>query len=391
MKVFYTLLILLIPFVGFGQEIEWEHIYSESTTGFNVFELDNGEFIFYTSPNILRTTEMGEIIWSIEVGHWNAFAGTPTSDGGFVMGGDGGGGMIKLNSEGEIEWENNDDFPSLWYLIETNNGDLIGTGFDNMILYRYTSNGDFIWSEDYFTGTHTSRGLILTNDDGIVIVGKTNSNKGVLIKVDSEGEILWNEEYQYDDFQTFFYKGVETPDNGFIITGSTNISDDDEHYQALVIKTNSFGEEQWAEQFEFDDDESYVGGIFCTSDNGYIFTGGHADDMMWIVKLDASADTLWTMEFGNTHGGGASIIQTDDDGYVIAGTYYDDDGSEPTNKRAVLIKLDASQINNVIELNLKNSKPIILDLLGREIKPQPNSPYIEIYDDGTVEKKVIIE
>ena len=33
----------------------------------------------------------------------------------------------------------------------------------------------------------------------------------------------------------------------------------------------------------------------------------------------------------------------------------------------------------------------IVDVLGRESKPQPNVPFFYIYDDGTVEKKIIIE
>jgi len=33
----------------------------------------------------------------------------------------------------------------------------------------------------------------------------------------------------------------------------------------------------------------------------------------------------------------------------------------------------------------------VTDILGRKIKPQPNTPFIEIYDDGTVEKRIIIE
>ena len=32
-----------------------------------------------------------------------------------------------------------------------------------------------------------------------------------------------------------------------------------------------------------------------------------------------------------------------------------------------------------------------IDLLGRETKPQTNIPFIEIYDDGTVEKRIVIE
>ena len=29
-----------------------------------------------------------------------------------------------------------------------------------------------------------------------------------------------------------------------------------------------------------------------------------------------------------------------------------------------------------------------IDFLGREIRPKPNIPFIEIYDDGSVEKKI---
>ena len=39
------------------------------------------------------------------------------------------------------------------------------------------------------------------------------------------------------------------------------------------------------------------------------------------------------------------------------------------------------------------SKKIIneIDFLGRETKKKKNQPYIYIYDDGTVEKRIILE
>ena len=33
----------------------------------------------------------------------------------------------------------------------------------------------------------------------------------------------------------------------------------------------------------------------------------------------------------------------------------------------------------------------VIDILGRETKPQTNIPFIEIYDDGSVEKKIVVE
>jgi len=33
----------------------------------------------------------------------------------------------------------------------------------------------------------------------------------------------------------------------------------------------------------------------------------------------------------------------------------------------------------------------VVDILGRDTKPQANTPFIEIYDDGTVQKRIVIE
>ena len=58
----------------------------------------------------------------------------------------------------------------------------------------------------------------------------------------------------------------------------------------------------------------------------------------------------------------------------------------------VNIILQHSTLNSsgiVIERNKKLLKT--LDFLGREIIPMPNTPFIEIYDDGSVEKKRVIE
>ena len=40
-------------------------------------------------------------------------------------------------------------------------------------------------------------------------------------------------------------------------------------------------------------------------------------------------------------------------------------------------------------LNRKLDK--VIDILGKETKPKTNTPFIEIYDDGSTEKKIIID
>ena len=59
-----------------------------------------------------------------------------------------------------------------------------------------------------------------------------------------------------------------------------------------------------------------------------------------------------------------------------------------------LIKIDgtgtiSSTFNIPINPNRKLEKTV--DILGKETKPKTNTPLIEIYDDGTVEKRIVIE
>ena len=48
---------------------------------------------------------------------------------------------------------------------------------------------------------------------------------------------------------------------------------------------------------------------------------------------------------------------------------------------------------NITDINIEGNRKCIrvIDVLGRDIKPQTNTPLIEIYDDGTVKKKIIFE
>ena len=48
---------------------------------------------------------------------------------------------------------------------------------------------------------------------------------------------------------------------------------------------------------------------------------------------------------------------------------------------------------SAIEIEKTSNKKLLMttDILGKETKPQTNTPFIEIYDDGTVEKRIVIE
>jgi hypothetical protein len=68
------------------------------------------------------------------------------------------------------------------------------------------------------------------------------------------------------------------------------------------------------------DDGAYS--VQQTSDGGYIVAGWADSDYpnVWLIKTDASGDSLWTKNYGASKPDyGYSVQQTSDGGYIIAG------------------------------------------------------------------------
>ncbi|MBT6814935.1 MAG: hypothetical protein HOA49_00855, partial [Flavobacteriales bacterium] len=160
-----------------------------------------------------------------------------------------------------------------------------------------------------------------------------------------------------------------------------------------LIKTDVNGIEQWYQTFGGTDDD-YGTSVQQTTDGGYIITGG-ADSYppdIYLIKTDANGIEQWNQTFGGVSTDvGRSIQQTTDGGYIITGyTWSFGNGSADI----YLIKTDGngnvtSEFTIPINPNRKLEK--VVDILGRDINPEKNKPFIEIYNDGTVEKKMIIE
>ena len=181
-------------------------------------------------------------------------------------------------------------------------------------------------------------------------------------------------------------RGLKTTNNPF---GTPN-------GEVYLIKTDSNGDSIWTKKFGgIRDDIGYC--VQQTTDGGYIICGGKqvlenngTFSDVYLLKTDALGNEQWSKTFGSDYADvGRFVQQTSDGGYIITGNFWGDiDQNE-----IYLIKTDGngnvtSTFNIPINPNIKLQKTV--DILGRETN-QTNQPLFYIYDDGTVEKRIVIE
>src|SRR5574341_96915 len=248
--------------------------------------------------------------------------------------------LIKTDAKGNRLWDKpfgGKDNESAVAIEHTSDGGYIITGTtssysaggSDIWLVKTDANGSRIWDRPFGgPGDETAASVVDTSDGGYIITGTTSSYSAGgsdiwLIKTDANGNRLWDKPFGGPGDDTAA-SVVETSDHGYIITGTTS------SYSAggsdiWLIKTDAKGNRLWDKPFGGKDNESAVA-IEHTSDGGYIIAGttssysaGGSD--IWLVKTDANGNRLWDKPFGGPGDDtAASVVETSDDGYIIAGT-----------------------------------------------------------------------
>ena len=186
--------------------------------------------------------------------------------------------------------------------------------------------------ERTYGGTSEDGGFSVqeTQDGGYIIAGMTysfgaGSADVYLIKTDSAGDTVWTKTYGGTGWNEG-HAVQETQDGGYIIAGFTepfgsSLKD------VYLIKTDSVGDTVWTKTYGGTDSD-YGNSVQATQDGGYIIAGttwssGAGSSDVWLIKTDAVGDTVWTKTYGDTNSEyGYSVQETQDGGYIIAGTTY---------------------------------------------------------------------
>ncbi len=180
-------------------------------------------------------------------------------------------------------------------------------GYDELQIIKETTDGYFLFG---------------TRGDTAPWIGGPSTNNGStdfwVVKVDFDGNILWEEIYGGSGNDTL-EDVIETPDGGFLlggfsysdISGDRTVANRGER-DMWIVKISATGLYQWDAAYG-GDREDYLKRMIPTADNGFILTGwtnssvsGEVTGMprggdtfdCWAVKIDATGNLEWDKRFG---------------------------------------------------------------------------------------------
>jgi Secretion system C-terminal sorting domain len=260
-----------------------------------------------------------------------------TDDGGYIICGVKGSNLndnnlflFKLYSDGEVEWEETILDANLEYgccIQQTEDGGYVisghsgnpSSGRTEAALLKTDSYGNLEYSYAIEEHTQTKGEFVLETSDGCFVVIGPHYNGIFLIKMDSDGNVIWDRDFLGSGFEQAACI-QETDDGGYIIAGM--FVHNNGNKDMGLIKTNSVGSIVWTQSFgSFGDD--YGSDVKQTDDGGYIITGtkfssDQGDPDIWVIKTDSNGEIVWESLFGGTNGAhGESIIQASDGGYLV--------------------------------------------------------------------------
>jgi len=212
--------------------------------------------------------------------------------------------VVKLDSDGGVEWEKTfggvewDEFRSVGVcndggFIVVGSTESEGAGSGDGWVVKLDSDGGVEW-EKTFGGSDLDVfwSMDVCSDGGFIIAGTTmlsseNTYYGWVVKLGSSGGVEWNQTYGGADLDVFWAID-ECHDGGFIMAGYTN-NEAIGRSDGWVVKIGSTGMQEWGNTIggpEWDEFRTVV----SYSDSEYIIGGatesqGSGDSDGWLLKL----------------------------------------------------------------------------------------------------------
>jgi hypothetical protein len=193
---------------------------------------------------------------------------------------------------------------------------------------RIAAYPDTLWTRSYGGYEHDrGRSVIQTFDGGFMIAGHTKSwgaggHDVYLIRIDTQGDTLWTRTYGgADDDRAFSV--AQTSDSGFVVAGHTR-SYGSGGYDVYLIRTNASGDTLWTRAYGGADDDHAMS-IVQNSDGRFAAVGhtesyGAGGSDVFILTAWPDGEVAWIKTYGGIgNDWGYSISGNLGSGYIVAG------------------------------------------------------------------------
>lgn len=336
-----TLLTVCVLFALLSTQLySWSRVYAggdyDYEYGYRIEKTFDGGYLFVSSSlDLFKIGEWGDSLWAWDISGIGTRNFEKTDDSGYIFAGMAGLGLglARTNSWGHLIWKciyGGVGIDWGYDIVRSDDGNYLvvgstesfGTGGDDLWLLKINSDGDTLWARTY-GGPYDDEGTKIkkTADGNYIILGVTGTGYYTtapwLLKIDDNGDTLWTDtcEGSINDIKPTF-------DGGYIAVGTDTLPYEN---NLLLLKLDEFGTTVWKKLYKVSNRifPTNVGEcVQQTEDGGYIIAG-YTDSLnydVWLLKTNASGDTLWTKVYGGDDSDyGKSVCSTDDGGYIILG------------------------------------------------------------------------
>jgi len=201
-------------------------------------------------------------------------------------------------------------------------------------LVKIDAEGNIIWEKTYGGKEDDEFRKIIREDENFIIAGETSSygNDGRdfwVVKVDENGNEIWNK--TYGNNENMFLRSIIKDDNGYLLCGSGLMPG--EYLISYLVKIDKNGDAVWIKYYR---DLDFFD-VTKTND-GYAVVGEKHDMVnmtdIVLLKIDEQGNEIWNKTYGGKNTDGSSCIIDTGDGFLIGGVF----GISLTQWRALLIK-----------------------------------------------------
>lgn len=227
------------------------------------------------------------------------FAGGHAHDNAFINQGY----LMKINEYGDTLWSKFiPELRVIWAITTTSDKGCVVTGdSDSLRVIRLDSNGTILWSKNFMQDYEIPRirDIKKTPDGSFIACGyRDYQQDGIIIKFNESGDLSWLKIYPASISKIFLSIDIST--TGFVVTGAV---EDFDTTKTLLLKLNDSGNVEWEKQYKISNQWAY-GAYIKKTNKGYLITGGTTDTIassnynwMYFMKTDTNGSLLFSKLF----------------------------------------------------------------------------------------------